>query len=119
MDLGMNKLTTYFKWLYRNSKGVRGALLVNVLLGGTAVLLNLGFIWVCKYLVDIATGDKQGSIVAIACLMAGLMLARIIINAWNSRLESVTYARMNFISRQRIYSNLLQSQWEDKEKEQI
>lgn len=106
----------YINWLWQNSKGVRGALAGNVLLGGLSVALNLGFIWVCKYLVDIATGDKQGSIVAIACLMAGFMLARIIINAWNSRLESVTYARMNFIIRQRIYSNLLQSQWEGKEK---
>ena len=116
MDLGMNKLTTYFKWLYRNSKGVRGALLVNVLLGGTAVLLNLGFIWICKYLVDIATGVKEGSITTIAIVMAVVMICRIAINAWNSRVESMTYARMNFIIRQRLYSNLLQSQWQGKEK---
>lgn len=116
MDLGMNKLTTYFKWLYRNSKGVRGALLVNVLLGGMAVLLNLGFIWICKYLVDIATGVKEGSITTIAIVMAVVMICRIAINAWNSRVESMTYARMNFIIRQRLYSNLLQSQWQGKEK---
>ena len=40
----MNKLLTYFRWLYRNSNGVRGALMLNVLLGSLAVILNLGFI---------------------------------------------------------------------------
>ena len=112
----MNKLLTYFRWLYRNSNGVRGALMLNVLLGALAVILNLGFIWVCKYLVDIATGVKDGNITSIAVLMAVLMLSRIAINAWNARVESVTYARMNFIIRQRLYSNLLQAQWQGKEK---
>ncbi|MBR0300028.1 MAG: ABC transporter ATP-binding protein, partial [Bacteroidales bacterium] len=65
---------------------------------------------------DIATGVKEGNITTIAVLMAVLMLSRIAINAWNARVESVTYARMNFIIRQRLYSNLLQAQWQGKEK---
>ena len=112
----MHTLMNYFRWLYRNSKGIRGALLANVLLGTLSIALNLAFIWVCKHLVDIATGVAEGSITGIAILMAVLMLTRIAVNAWSTQVESVTYAKMNFIIRQRLYSNLLQSQWQGKEK---
>ena len=112
----MHTLMNYFRWLYRNSKGIRGALLVNILLDTLSIALNLAFIWVCKHLVDIATSVAEGNITRIAILMAVLMLTRIAVNAWSTRVESVTYAKMNFIIRQRLYSNLLQSQWQGKEK---
>ena len=112
----MHTLMKYFRWLYRNSKGIRGALLVNILLDTLSIALNLAFIWVCKHLVDIATSVAEGNITRIAILMAVLMLTRIAVNAWSTRVESVTYAKMNFIIRQRLYSNLLQSQWQGKEK---
>ena len=52
----------YLRWLYRHSEGVRVRLVANVLLGILNVGLNLAFIFVCKRIVDIATGVVQGNI---------------------------------------------------------
>jgi len=105
----------YFKWLYRNSEGARSALCWNILLGVVSVGLNLFFIYLCKRLVDIATGDSSGNIYFFSGLILGLVVIRLVVRALNTRLENVTYARMNFKIRSRLYSDLMQSQWKGKE----
>ena len=138
----MKTLLRYVKWLYRNSKGVRWALVANTLMGLLSVTLNLIFIWINKRLVDIATGDftsskgifsglterlnlalsqsehgTLGRVLGIfAVILIVLMLLRLLMNAYNTRLSNITYAKMNFLIRQRLFSNLLQAQWQGKEK---
>ena len=52
----MKTILKYLRWLWAHSVGARGAVLLNILLGTVNVGLNLYFIWLCKRLVDIATG---------------------------------------------------------------
>lgn len=106
----------YAKWLFANSKGVRGPICINVLLNVLSIGLNLYFIFISKRLVDIATKDASGSIVVFCCIMIGIVAVRLCVNAFNSRLENTTYAKMQFIIRQRLYSDLMQEQWQGKEK---
>jgi len=106
----------YLRWLVTNSKGVRKAISINIALDCISIGLNLFFIYICKHLVDIATGDYQGNIYLYCSLMVGIVVLRLICQAFNTRLESTTYSKMQFIIRQRIYSNLLQAQWQGKEK---
>ena len=107
----------YVKWLFDNSKGVRGAMFLNIVLGLVTIGFSLAFIWLCKQIVDAATNhipfaDLIPWIIAV-CL---LQLTRILVTALNTRYESITYARLNFSIRQRLFSRLLQSQWMGKEK---
>lgn len=106
----------YISWLWRNAKGTRRKIAVNILLGWLSICLNLAFIWVSKTLVDIATKDRAGTISGFAALLIILLFARVAVNAFNSRLENITFAKMNFLIRKRQYSNLLQAQWQGKEK---
>ena len=109
--------------MWIRSKGIHIAVVVNILLGFLLVGLNLFFIWVCKRLIDIATGAitpasgaVYNTIVIYCIIMVVVMLARVVINAFAARLENTTYSKMNFIIRSYLFSNLLQSQWQGKEK---
>ena len=109
--------------MWVRSKGIHIAVVVNILLGFLLVGLNLFFIWICKRLIDIATGAitpasgaVYNTIVIYCIIMVVVMLARVVISAFAARLENTTYSKMNFIIRSYLFSNLLQSQWQGKEK---
>ena len=112
----MKGLLKYFRWLWTHSVGARGAVLLNVLLGTLNVGLNLLFIFICKRLVDIATGAATGSLVTYTCIVLALIVARLAVSAVNVRLENLTNSRMNFLIRKGLYSDLLQSEWLGKER---
>lgn len=119
----MRSLGKYFKWMWIRSKGIHISVVVNILLGFLLVGLNLFFIWICKRLIDIATGAitpasgaVYNTIVIYCIIMVVVMLARVVISAFAARLENTTYSKMNFIIRSYLFSNLLQSQWQGKEK---
>lgn len=112
----MKSIGRYISWLWHNSKGARSAILMNIMLDVFSVGLNLYFIYASKQLIDIATRVRSGSI-TIACVTLGiLVLLRLVVNAFAARLESNTSSRMSFIIRARLYSTILQSQWDGKEK---
>ncbi len=106
----------YFRWLYSHSKGVRRRIVLNIVLSGVSILLNLFFIYLCKKLVDIATGVFDGSIWLYTSVVLVVVLLRLVVNAMNTRLESLTNSKMNFIIRSRIYSDILQAEWFGKDK---
>ena len=85
--------------------------------GLLSVAVSLVFIWICKHLVDIASGGAQASELLVpSIVMCLLQLSRICLNALAARYDSISYARLNFNIRARLFSSLLQSQWEGKEK---
>lgn len=110
----------YVSWLWRSSSGMRLPLVLNVLAGCASVALNLCFIALTKRLVDLATGalPSEGTrpLIYIALLLVGVMLVRLGVNAYASRLENITYSKLNFLLRQRLFENLLEAQWQGKEK---
>ena len=58
---------------------------------------QLFFIYLCKKLVDIATGVFDGSIWLYTSVVLVVVLLRLVVNAMNTRLESLTNSKMNFI----------------------
>ena len=105
----------YLRWLYQHSEGVRGRLVANVLLGILNVALNLAFIFVCKRIVDIATGVVPGDIIKYTIIVLVLIACRLGVSALNVRIEALASSKLNFIIRQDLYSNLLNSEWAGKE----
>lgn len=112
----MKGLAKYLRWLWQNSAGVRGRLFLNVLFGTLNVGLTLLFIALCKHLVDIATGVAEGSIPMFAGIVIGVIVLRLLVTAVNVRIENLTTSKMNFIIRRRLYSALLQSKWNGRER---
>ena len=112
----MKEILKYFRWLWSHSVGARGAILANILLGSVNVGLNLLFIFLCKRLVDIATGALAGSLSLYTSAVLSVVILRLAVSAVNVRVENLTNSRMNFIIRKGLYSNLLYAEWLGKER---
>ena len=112
----MKLILTYLRWLWSHSVGARGAVLVNIFLGTLNVGLNLFFIFLCKRLVDIATGTVTGSLGFYTAVVLAVIVIRLVITAVNVRVENLTNSKMNFVIRKGLYSNLLYAEWLGKEK---
>jgi ABC-type multidrug transport system fused ATPase/permease subunit len=89
---------------------------VNILLGSLTVGLNLLFIFLCKRLVDIATGVEAGSLGRYTVFVLSVVVLRLVVSTINVRVENLTNSKMNFIIRKGLYSNLLYAEWLGKEK---
>ena len=112
----MKEILKYTRWLWSHSVGARGAILVNILLGSLTVGLNLLFIFLCKRLVDIATGVEAGSLGPYTVFVLSVVVLRLVAATINVRVENLTNSKMNFIIRKGLYSNLLYAEWLGKEK---
>ena len=112
----MKGILKYFHWLWKHSVGARGAVLANILLGTLNVGLNLFFIFLCKRLVDIATGAVTGNLAFYTGVVIAVIVLRLAVSAVNVRLENLTNSKMNFIIRKDLYSSLLYSEWLGKER---
>ena len=112
----MKGILKYFRWLWSHSVGARAAVLVNMMLGTVNVGLNLFFIFLCKRLVDIATGAVTGSLGLYTGLVLAVIVIRLVISAVNVRVENLTNSKMNFIIRKGLYSSLLYAEWLGKER---
>ena len=112
----MKDILKYFRWLWSHSVGARGAVLLNILLGSLNVALNLFFIFLCKRLVDIATGAASGSLGMYTAVVVCVIILRLVFSAVNVRVENLTSSKMNFIIRKGLYSNLLYAEWLGKER---
>ncbi len=112
----MKEILKYTRWLWSHSVGARGAILVNILLGSLTVGLNLLFIFLCKRLVDIATGVVAGSLGEYTVFVLSVVVLRLAVSTINVRVENLTNSKMNFIIRKGLYSNLLYAEWLGKEK---
>ena len=112
----MKGILKYLRWLWSHSVGARGAVVANILLGWLNVVLNLVFIFLCKRLVDIATGAVTGSLGVYTALVITVIVIRLAVSAVNVRVENLTNSKMNFIIRKGLYSNLLYAEWLGKER---
>ena len=112
----MKGILKYTRWLWSHSVGARGAVLANILLGTLNVGMNLLFIFVCKRLVDIATGDATGNLALYTAVVLSVIVLRLAVSAASVRVENLTNSKMNFIIRKSLYSNLLYAEWLGKEK---
>ena len=112
----MKGILKYLRWLWSHSVGARGAVLANILLGSLNVGLNLLFIFLCKRLVDIATGAVTGRLGIYTALVLVVVVLRLVVAAVNVRVENLTNSKMNFIIRRSLYSDILYSEWLGKER---
>ena len=94
---------------------LRGSLTVSVLIGLVRIAASLGFVWVCKALVDIATGDSQSSLGLFIGIMIGIMLLQILASAaasyWESYISVKTLNKIRFDT----FNHVLNSTWNGKE----
>ena len=105
------KLKEYIVWLTRVSHGMRWRIALNSLSGMAHVALSLSFIWICKRLVDIATGDIEGSFSTYAIAMGCCVIMQLLVSVVGSRVGVLTEMRMTNMLRQKLFTRIMESRW--------
>lgn len=103
------------KWLWRASEGVRRHVAGSALLGGLHVCASMGFVWICKQLIDRATSGQGEGIWLYIALMAGCMLLQILFGAAEQHVASLSDVILKNKLRHKLFTRLMESRWNGKE----
>ena len=93
------------------ARPVRGRILVSVLIGVVRIAASLAFVWICKRLVDIATGELDAPLPLHIGILLGVMLLQLICSVAASAWESYNMVRTANGMRQDTFARVLQSSW--------
>lgn len=104
------------RWIWRNSRGVRGRILLCTLIGCISVACSLVFVLFSKEAIDIATGVKTGVLVHYGIGMGCLILFEIVLHALDNWVANRLDVEMRNRFRSRFFELLLQSKWQGKER---
>ena len=112
----MKSLGYCIKNLISFSRSARRWGLAYILLGIIRTLLSLTFVWVCKELVDIATGESQEPLGQWTAFMIACIVLQICCRIASSYCEQ--YGRINIQNnlRARLFYSLISSRWSGRER---
>lgn len=94
---------------------LRWKLLVSVLIGLVRIAASLGFVWICKHLVDIATGVVDAPFGPSVAIMAGIMVLQLLSNVSSSYWEGYLTVTAKNSERFRHFGYILHSRWQGRE----
>lgn len=103
------------QWLWRISGGYRLLILCRGLMGMLYVGASLFFIWVSKSLIDVATGQSDGSISLLIALLIGCMIIRLLLSTSGARMSGKMEVRLSNELRHDIFTRLMESRWRGRE----
>ena len=91
-------------------------MLVSVLLGFVRIAASLSFVWVCKELVDIATGTSDAPITGRIVLMACIMLTQLVCGVAWSYCQKYGIVTVQNSLRESLFGRLMAGEWNGREK---
>lgn len=103
------------KWVWDASSGYRKLILLSMLCGMFRMAVSLAFVWLCKYVIDVATHQTAGSLSHGICLMVGCILLQLSLSAVSSRLYASTDVSLSNRMRSGLLTHLLKSRWNGRE----
>lgn len=99
------------RWLWDASRGLRPAVLCVGALWALRASLSILFVWVCKRLVDAATGGGGGDLGGLAALMLAIMLGRLVLSLAGERMSRKAEQGLSDRLRRDIFTSLMTSRW--------
>ena len=103
------------RWLWQSSQGLRLQSVLNALIGILSVILDFAFIYATKWTIDIATYRAEGSLRMAAYALVAIMLSKILLGFSRKWVSALLGVRSLNILQQRLFSHLLQSEWNGQE----
>ena len=104
------------RWIWSNSRGVRGRILLCTLIGCVSVACSLIFVLFSKNAIDIATEVREGLLLHYGIGMALLILLEIGLHALDNWVANRLDVELRNRFRLRFFGLLLQSEWQGKER---
>ncbi|MBO4550995.1 MAG: ABC transporter ATP-binding protein, partial [Bacteroidaceae bacterium] len=102
-------------WLWRSSRGLRLQATLNAIIGVLSVTLDFAFIYATKWTIDIATNRAEGSLRVAAYVLASIMISKIMLGFVRKWVSALLGVRSLNILQKRLFSHLLQSEWNGQE----
>lgn len=102
-------------WLWRSSRGLRLQATLNAIIGILSVTLDFAFIYATKWTIDIATNRAEGSLRVAAYALASIMISKIMLGFARKWVGALLGVRSQNILQKRLFSHLLQSEWNGQE----
>ncbi len=103
----------FLKFLIDISKSHRKALMIITLIGILSVAVSLSFVWALKIVIDVASGDAEGSLFHFSLILVLLTLFRVLLNVVDVRYANMTEVKVGNSIRQKVFANLLYTKWID------
>lgn len=97
-------------WILLRPNGRR--ILVRCIFGAVRIAASLAFVWVCKSLIDIVTGNLDRPLYAYVALMAGIMLVQYFNNLCASYYEGLITVKANAEMRADAFGYVMRSRWD-------
>ena len=97
------------------ARPVRGRMLLSVLIGLVRIAASLAFVWICKRLVDIATGVLDAPLPLHVCILLGVMFLQLLCAISAAAWESFNIVRTGNDLRYGTFAQVLRSTWTGKE----
>lgn len=95
------------KILYRDSKGVRGAIVCNVLCGVVGVALSLLTVWATREIVAKACLGLKDELTAMCAVFCLFLLGNLLITKWRQRIEARSVARLSNRLRAALFERVM------------
>lgn len=111
----MKSFRTCLKGLRTMARPLRGQIAVGVAIGLVRIAASLAFVWICKRLVDIATGTLQAPLGESIAIMAAILLVQILSTVASSWWESYITVEAQNKFRHQTFSHVLRSVWTGRE----
>lgn len=109
------RINECIKWLWAASDGFRLSVVWCALTGALNVSVSLCFVFICKHLIDIATGISNDSLGAYIGWMAICLTAQLVLSVIRSRLTTRTEVKLRNGLHNRLFEHLMKSQWNGRE----
>ena len=103
------------RWLWSASAGFRFPAACCAMAGALNVSVSLYFVYVCKHLIDIATGVSTDSLSTYIGWMAGCLATQLVLSVIRSRLANRTEVRLRNHLHNRLFTHLMKSHWNGRE----
>ena len=104
------------QWLWATAKGHRLQITLNALLGLFSVGISLLTVSVMQQAIDIAAGDRQGSLILMVSLMGALILTEFAISITKVWIRNILGVKAQNTMQQHMLSRLLRAEWQGRER---
>lgn len=112
----MKSVAACLKALWAMSKPVRWRVVLTIVAGMLRIAASLGFIWISKCLVDIATGRNDMPLKSAIALFVGILTFQICMSLFCSWWENYSRIKAQNVIRQHYFGHVLGSRWDGMER---
>ena len=92
-----------------------GKVLVSWIIGVVRIAASMSFVWVCKALVDIATGESAAPLGTYVGIMVGIMLVQVVSSVAYGWWEGMIVTKTQNEFRSKVFGHVLASEWNGRE----